>query len=76
MSELTVERIDLQGPRVIRVSVPVKVLNDLDSIQRVQADVLGRLGCQACCSGFDIRFDVARQFLVDEQLNVRSSGLG
>jgi transposase len=65
-----------QGPRVIRVSVPAKVLNDLDSIQRVQADVLGQLGCQACCSGFDIRFDLARQFLVDEQLNVRALGLG
>ena len=76
MTEFSVERVEFQGPRVVRVSVPAKVLNDLESIQRVQADVLGRLGCQACCSGFDIRFDVARQFLVDEELQVRPLGLG
>jgi hypothetical protein len=75
MSEFSMDRIELQAPRVVRVSVPAKVLNDLDAIQQVQRDVLGQLGCQACCSGFDIRFDVARQFLVDEQLRARPTGL-
>jgi len=76
MSEFSVERVELQSPRVVRVSVPANVLNDLDSIQRVQADVLGRLGCPSCCSGFDIRLDLVRQFLVDEQLNVSALGHG
>ncbi|MGY1617381.1 hypothetical protein ACI797_11645 [Geodermatophilus sp. SYSU D00691] len=71
MGEFVVEQLELAQPRVVRVSVPPKVLGDLDAIQRVQADVLGQLGCQACCSGFDIRFDLVRQFVVDEQLNVR-----
>ena len=36
--------------RTVRVTVPVKAFNDLDSIQRVQREVLGQLGCEACCS--------------------------
>lgn len=55
----------------VRVTVPLKAFNDLDAIQRVQKDILGQLGCEACCSGWDIRFDIARQFVVDEQLTVR-----
>jgi hypothetical protein len=76
MTEFSMERVELQSPRVVRVSVPAKVINDLGAIQRVQADVLGQLGCPGCCSGFDIRFDLARQFLVDEELNVRTPGIG
>jgi hypothetical protein len=75
MSEFSVGPIGIQGTNVVRVTVPLKVINDLDAIQRVQRDVLGQLGCQACCSGFDIRFDVARQFLVDESMDVRPAGL-
>lgn len=69
-------RDDLLAGNVIRVTVPVKVANDLDAIQRVQRDILGELGCQACCSGWDIRFDVARRFLVGEDLQIRSFGPG
>lgn len=60
--------------RTVRVTVPVKAFNDLDSIQRVQREVLGQLGCEACCSGWDIRFELARQFVVDEKLTVRMLG--
>jgi hypothetical protein len=69
-------RDDLMASNVIRVTVPVKVANDLDAIQRVQKDILGELGCQACCSGWDIRFDVARRFLVSEDLQIQSFGPG
>lgn len=61
---------------VVQVTVPLKAFNDLDAIQRVQKDVLGQLGCEACCSGWDIRFDIARQFVVDEQLTVRALEIG
>jgi hypothetical protein len=58
----------------VRVKIPAKVAYDLKAIQRVTAEVLGQLGCEACHSGFDIRFDVTRDFIVDEQLGVRTAG--
>ncbi|MDH6574192.1 hypothetical protein M2160_009299 [Streptomyces sp. SAI-117] len=71
MSEFDAARPELRA-NVVNVTVPVKVFHDLDAIQEVQRKVLDQLGCRACCSGWDIRFDVARQFLVDERLNVRT----
>ena len=57
-------------PSVVHVSLPANVANNLESFQRVQKDILGRLGCQACCSGWDIRWDVFRNYRVDAKLNV------
>lgn len=74
MSEFGLGGRDVAASNVVRVMVPIKAFNDLDSIQRVQRDVLGQLGCEACCSGWDIRFELARQFIVDEQLNARALG--
>jgi hypothetical protein len=60
---------------VVQVTVPVKAYYDLDTMQKIQRQVLGQLGCGACCSGWDLRFDLARQFMVDEELNVRAVGI-
>jgi len=60
---------DVRG-EVVRVNVPVEVAFDLDKLQKVQRDILGRLGCLACCSGFDIRWDIERNFAVDANLKV------
>ena len=57
--------------RVVRVTLPAKVANDLKAFQMVQASILDRLGCTACCSGHDIRYDTIRSFAVDEKLNIR-----
>ncbi len=59
---------------MVRVSVPPSVYFNLDAIQKTQKDILGRLGCLACCSGWDIRFDLQREFVVDAKLNVREIG--
>jgi hypothetical protein len=59
---------------LVRVTIPAKVANDLASMQKVTASVLGKLGCEACHSGFDIRYDVVREFIVDEKLGVRTAG--
>ena len=59
--------------RVIHVAVPAKIHNDLASMQKVRASLLGRLGCVGCTSGWDIRFDVIRDFVVDEKLNIQES---
>lgn len=50
---------------VVRVSVPAKAYFDLGSIQEIQKDILGELGCLACCSGWDIRFDMQRNFVIN-----------
>ena len=58
-------------PNTVRVSLPADVAYNFDKFQRVQKDILGRLGCP-CCSGWDIRWDVFRNFYVDEKLNIQA----
>lgn len=60
------------GANVVQVSIPAEIAFDLDSFQKVQKDILGKLGCMACCSGWDIRFDIERRFVVDAKANVRT----
>ena len=42
--------------RSVTVVLPHQGINSLDKVNRVVASALGRLGCPACFSGFDIRF--------------------
>lgn len=67
---------DEVSTQVVHVSLPAEVIFDMDRFSAVQKDILGRLGCQACCSGWDIRWDVERQFIVDRDLNVHPRSLG
>lgn len=62
---------DQMEAKTIQVSLPVSVAFDLDRFQEVQRSILDRLGCQACCSGWDIRWDIQRRFQIDEKLNIR-----
>jgi hypothetical protein len=54
----------------VHVSLPADVAFNFEKFQRVQKDILGRLGCGGCTSGHDIRWEVFRDFHVDEKLNV------
>jgi hypothetical protein len=65
--------LDPSTARIVRVTIPADVAFDLDRFQSVQKDILGRLGCMACCSGWDIRFDIQRRFVVDANLKVRDA---
>ncbi len=56
--------------RQVRVTIPAKIAYDLKSFQKAQAEILDRLGCQPCCSGWDIIWDVTRRFGVDDKLNI------
>ena len=58
--------------QVVRVSIPASMFHNLDAMQKVTKQVLGQLGCEACHSGFDIRYDVVRQFVVDEKGRLQS----
>lgn len=62
--------------RAVRVALPAKVAYNLESFQKIQASILDRLGCPACCSGWDIRFDTIRSFSVNEKLRVNELAPG
>ena len=57
--------------RTIRVHVSPEVLYNLDAVTKVLHRTLNQLGCGACCSGHDIRFEIQRDFITDARLNVR-----
>jgi hypothetical protein len=65
-------------PRVVAVTIPDAVNNNIDALKRAVAVAVDKLGCSSCCSGFDIAFrrEVGTMAL-DENLNVvRFGGLG
>jgi hypothetical protein len=57
------------GP--IRVTLPAAVAYDADRLKETLGVVLDKVGCGACCSGFDILLRMERDFIADEDLNVR-----
>lgn len=59
---------------VVQVTLPAEVYFNLDRFQEAQRLVLGRLGHMACVSGWDIRFDMVRQFALNEKLQFTSVG--
>jgi hypothetical protein len=59
----------------VNVSVSAAVFNNIDSLNTAVEKVLGRLGCPACCSGFDIIFQrEADGFAVNAKLDVTPLG--
>lgn len=59
---------------VIRVSMPAASLYDLELFQKIQKNILGSLGCPGCTSGHDIRWDITREFIVDEKAQIHEAG--
>jgi hypothetical protein len=52
---------------VVSVYVPTKTLYDLESMQKITAQVLDKLGCPGCHSGRILDFREREQFVVDPQ---------
>jgi hypothetical protein len=65
-------------PRAIRVQVPFEILNDLDRFQKVQASLLGRVGCGHCTSGYLFDWHIYENWAVDQagQLHPQVGALG
>jgi hypothetical protein len=59
------------GSRPVTASLPTSVTNDLSKIKLAVEKIAGRLGCPACCSGFDILLERERRFALDDKLNLR-----
>jgi hypothetical protein len=65
------QRLRAVQPEEVTVHVPLELLWDFESLSTVKKDILGRLGCLACTSGFDIRWKGVREFVVNPALEVR-----
>jgi hypothetical protein len=68
----------LPDPWRVTVTVPDRVNSDIGALTKAVGVVLDKLGCPACCSGFDILFRrEIGTIALDEQLNVaRFGGIG
>jgi hypothetical protein len=61
--------------QTVRVMVPDKVNNNIKSLQKALATTLGKLGCPACCSGFDILFQRELDLIAfDDRVAARGFG--
>lgn len=52
--------------KAVRVSIPASVAGNLGSLKKSFASILDRLGCPACCSGFDIRMELQRELALSK----------
>ena len=55
----------------VRVSLPASVAADIGSLKKAMGGVLDRLGCPACCSGYDIFFELQRDLVLRKDLEAR-----
>jgi len=51
--------------RTVYIGVPKRIGDDLKHMNAVTAQVLGKLGCGGCHSGFDLRF--IDPFIINEK---------
>ena len=49
-------RVRIEPSGVVNVHVKPEILFDLKAVQNLQSSILGKLGCMACCSGFQLIF--------------------
>lgn len=64
------ELVEAAPTRPVRVTVPAVFAYDLDKFQEIQRTIFDRLGHAMCISGFDIRWRLEDDFLVDAKMNV------
>lgn len=58
------------NPETVTVHVPLEILWDSERLTGIKKEILGRLGCLACTSGFDIRWKGAREFVVNPAMQI------
>ena len=57
---------DVSHASPVRVTMPASVAADIGSFKKAVGSILDKLGCPACCSGHDIRFDIHRDLVFRE----------
>ena len=59
----------------INVTIPEKVNGNIELLTKAVGNVVGKLGCEACCSGFDIYFrNELNSIALDERAGVARFG--
>ena len=56
MSNTIQARVRVEPSGVVNIHVKPEVLFDLKAVQSLQGQILGKLGCLGCCSGYQIIF--------------------
>ena len=56
MAQAPKARVVIDSSGVVHAHVSPEVLFNIDATQSLMKSILGKLGCQACCSGFQIIF--------------------
>lgn len=54
----------------VRISIPASVASDLGSFQKSLANIAERLGCRGCFSGADCFFQIERDLVINEKLEI------
>jgi hypothetical protein len=62
------DRQAMQG--TVRITLPAKVASDLPSFQRSLAVLAKRLGCPTCFSGFNCTFQLERDFVINDRMEM------
>lgn len=60
----------MSGNNAVHVSIPASVAGNLGNFKNTVDSILDKLGCGACCSGHDIHFDLQRDFIFNEKMQV------
>lgn len=66
MSERQAIRLD--GP--VRITMPAAVAYDLDALKKSITTIVERVGCRACFSGADCTFQLERDLVINDRLEV------
>jgi hypothetical protein len=73
--ELVRESLQLSSRGQVDVIVADRVTSNIKTLQKAVAITLGKLGCAACCSGFDIAFRRELDFIAINE-KVQAQGFG
>jgi hypothetical protein len=57
----------------VHIRLPAKVAFNLDALQQVVTGLAERLGCERCFSGRNCLFELERQFLINERLEISAA---
>lgn len=60
----------------VRVSIPMSIASDIGKFKESVGSILDRLGCPACCSAFDIYFEMQRDLRFDGDLDRPIASMG
>ena len=66
---------ELGSQPAVRASLSPKAGEKIATVNKIIDQIAGQLGCQACCSGHDIRFTLERNLVLDRTLNVQETAV-